>query len=140
MTRNSKKLNVYESRQVEQIAAWKAEFPNPIGELFRAAAQPLAKAVEYIIPDTVALLAIESTYRTAELAATANDIKAQAGVTELSALRQRPLELCDKLSRRVGTIAQVISQPPKERSLAPAGCGRLCLTCRCFSAFAFALF
>jgi hypothetical protein len=109
MTRNSKKLNDYESRQVERIAAWKSEFPNPFGELFRAAAQPLGKAVKYIIPDSVALLAIESTYRAAEVAATANDIKVQAGVKELSALRQRPLELCDKLSRRVGTIAQVIA-------------------------------
>jgi EcsC protein family len=109
MTRNSKKLNDYESRQVERIAAWKSEFPNPFGELFRAAAQPLGKAVEYIIPDRVALLAIESTYKAADLAATANDIMVQAGVKELSALRQRPLELCDKLSRRVGTIAQVIA-------------------------------
>jgi hypothetical protein len=139
MTRICKKLNEYEAQQVERIAAWKSEFPNPFGELFRAAAEPIAKAVESIIPDRVALLAIESTYRAADLAATANDIKVQAGVKELSALRQRPLELCDKLSRRVGTTAQVIAMP-KEPSQAPAGYGPLCLTCRCFSAFAFALF
>ncbi len=109
MIRNSKKLDEYESRQVEQIAAWKSEFPNPFGELFRAAAQPLGKAVEFIIPDRMAQLAIESTYKAADFAATATDIKVQAGVNELSKLRQCPLAVCDKLSRRVGTIAQAIA-------------------------------
>jgi hypothetical protein len=52
---------------------------------------------------------IDSTYRAADVAATATDIKVQAGVKELSALRQCPLEVCDKLSRRVGTIAQAIA-------------------------------
>src|SRR3954454_19536899 len=104
-----KKLTDYESRQVEKIAAWKSEFPNPFGELFRRAAQPLAKAVELIIPDRIALLAIEAAYKASDLAATQADIRLQAGVEELSELQHGPLEVCDRLSRRVGTLAQGVA-------------------------------
>lgn len=102
-------LTEYERRQVEKIAAWKSSYPNPFGELFRHVAQPLAKVVERFIPDRVALLAIESAYNASDLAATARDIEIQAGVEQISALRHKPLEQCDQLSRRVGTVAQGIA-------------------------------
>jgi hypothetical protein len=104
-----KKLTDYEERQVEKIAAWKAEFPNPFGELFRRAAQPLAKVVEFIIPDPIALGSIDAAYRASELAAFQSDLKAQAGVQDITELRHKPLEVCDGLSRRVGTIAQSLA-------------------------------
>jgi len=109
MARKTKKLTDYESRQAEQIAAWKAEFPNPFGELFRRLAQPVAKAIEFIIPDRVALLAIRATYRASDLAANVGDIKLQAGVDDISELRRKPLEVCDALSRRVGLVAQGVA-------------------------------
>src|SRR3954453_22504655 len=101
-----KTLTDYEERQVEKIAAWKAEFPNPFGELFRRAAQPLAKVVEFIIPDQIALGAIDAAYKASELAAFQSDLKVQAGVRDITELRHKPLEVCDGLSRRVGTVAQ----------------------------------
>ena len=104
-----KKLTDYEARQVEKIAAWKSEFPNPFGELFRRAAQPLAKVVEFIIPDPIALGAIDAAYKASELAAFQGDLKAQAGVQDITELRHKPLEVCDGLSRRVGTIAQSLA-------------------------------
>ena len=99
-------LTEYETRQVEKIAAWKAEYPNPFGELFRRAAQPIAKVVEAVFPDSLALAAINAAYRASELSATRSDIEVQAGVGDLSELRHKPMEVCDALSRRVGTIAQ----------------------------------
>jgi hypothetical protein len=100
------KLTEYESRQVEKIVAWKAEYPNPFGELFRRAAQPIARVVETIVPDQIALAAIDAAYKASELSATRSDILLQAGVSDLSELRQKPMEVCDALSRRVGTLAQ----------------------------------
>jgi len=107
--KKEKKLTGYEERQVEKIAAWKAEFPNPFGELFRRAAQPLAKVVEFIIPDQIALGSIDAAYRASELAAFQSDLKAQAGVQDITELKHKPLEVCDGLSRRVGTIAQSLA-------------------------------
>lgn len=106
LQKKEKKLTDYEARQVEEIAAWKAEFPNPFGELFRRAAQPLAKVVEFLIPDQIALGAIEAAYKASELAAFQGDLKIQAGVKDIAELRHKPLEVCDGLSRRVGTVAQ----------------------------------
>jgi EcsC protein family len=99
-------LTDYEARQVEKIAAWKASFPNPFGELFRHAAQPLADFVERFIPDRIALLSIDAAYNASDLSASENDIKIQAGVGHISELRHKPLQECDRLSRRAGTFAQ----------------------------------
>src|SRR3954447_16666848 len=100
------KLTDYEARQVEKIAAWKAEYPNPFGELFRRVAHPIAKVVELVIPDQLAIGAINAAYKASELSATRSDIERQAGVSDIAELRQKPMEVCDALSRRVGTIAQ----------------------------------
>jgi hypothetical protein len=101
-----KTLSDYEQAQVEKIAAWKAEFPNPFGELFRRVAQPVAHVVEYIVPDRFGLAAIHAAYKAADRAATTEDLKVSAGVHDLSELRHKSLELCDGLSRTVGTSAQ----------------------------------
>ena len=104
-----KKLTDYESCQVEKIAAWKAAFPNPFGELFRRGAEPIAKVVEIIIPDRVALLSIEAAYKSSVLAATKGDIWLDAGVADITKLRHEPLEVCDRLARRVGSFAQGVA-------------------------------
>jgi hypothetical protein len=102
-------LTDYERAEVAKVAAWKGEHPNPFGELFRKAAHPVAKAVESLIPDRIALVAIESAYRAAGTTATHGDIKRQAGVSEISELRTGSLERCDQLSRQVGRNAQGIA-------------------------------
>jgi hypothetical protein len=103
------KLTDYERAQVEKIAAWKAEFPNPFGELFRRVAQPVADVIEYIVPDRLALGAIEAAYKAADRAATKEDLEVSAGVQDSSELRHKSLELCDELSRTVGTAAQSLA-------------------------------
>ena len=104
-----KKLTEYETCQVEKIAVWKSASPNPFGELFRRGSQPIAKVVEIIIPDRLALLSIEATYKLSLIAATKGDIWLEAGVADISKLRHEPLEVCDRLSRRVGTFAQTVA-------------------------------
>ena len=73
------KLTDYEQAQVEKIASWKASHPNAFGELFHRAARPVASFFEFIVPDAVALGAIEEVYKASDLAATQEDIKLQAG-------------------------------------------------------------
>ncbi len=103
------KLTDYEQAQVEKIAAWKASHPNAFGDLFHRVTRPMARLVEFIVPDAVALRAIDAVYTAAELAATQEDIKLQAGVADLSELRQKPMQVCDDLSRRVGTTGQDVA-------------------------------
>jgi hypothetical protein len=107
--RADQNLTEYEARQVEKIAAWKGAFPNPFGELFHRAAMPIGKVVEAVIPDRVVLAAIQAAYKASDLSATTKDIKAQAGVDDIAKLREKPLEVCDRLSRRVGTLAQGVA-------------------------------
>ena len=96
----------YEQRQVEKIASWKGSYPNPFAELFHEAARPLTRFIEFLVPDALALGAIEAAYKASELSATQADIKVQAGVRDIRELRHASLEICDRLSRRVGTMAQ----------------------------------
>lgn len=98
-------LTEYEAEQVEQIARWKAEHPNILSELFRMVAQPVARAVEQVIPDPVFQRAIEVTYRVAQKAADPELVVRQAGVRDLGELRRLPLEECDRLARKVGELA-----------------------------------
>src|SRR5262249_47608078 len=100
------RLTEYESSQVDRIAAWKVEHPNPFGELFRRAAQPVADLVEYILPDRVALSALETSYQAARMSAMPVDFLKKAGVQEITELRSKPLATCDELARGVGATAQ----------------------------------
>src|SRR5208337_2649927 len=103
------KLTDYEQAQVEKIASWKASHPNAFGELFHRVARPVAGFFEFIVPDAVVLGAIEAVYKASDLAATQEDIKLQAGVADLSELRQKPMQVCDELSRRFGSMGQGVA-------------------------------
>ena len=103
------KLTAYESEQVRQIAAWKSEPPNPLSELWKLITLPGARLVEKLIPDRVVRAAIEKSYDVSELLAGEQDIQRQAGVKDLSELRDKPLEECDRLARQVGLAAQALA-------------------------------
>jgi hypothetical protein len=102
-------LSDYEAGQVREIAAWKSEPPNPFSELFKRAMLPGARLVESVIPDQVVRAAIEKAYDAAELSAFKGDVKAQAGVGDLATLREKPLGECDKLAKRIGSVALSVS-------------------------------
>ena len=78
-------------------------------ELFHEAAKPLSRVIQFIVPDALARGAIEAAYKASELSATQSDIELQAGVRDVRELRHASLETCDRLSRRVGTMAQGVA-------------------------------
>lgn len=113
MTRHTdtkrEQLTEYESDQVQQIAAWKSEPPNVLAELWKILTQPAAKAVRVVIPDKLIELVLGGADATANFLTWQQDIKRQAGVSDISELRDRPLEECDRLAQRTGLIAQVVA-------------------------------
>ena len=102
-------LTAYESDQVAQIAAWKSRPPNPVGEILDRITLPGAKLVEKVIPDATVRVAIEQSFRLAVLLAGKEEIKRRAGVHDLSELRKKPLEDCDRLALQTGVFSQVFS-------------------------------
>ena len=132
VVKSETKLTDYEQAQVEKIASWKASHPNAFGELFHRVARPVARFFEFIVPDAVALGAIEAVYKASDLAATQEDIKLQAGVADLSELRQKPMQVCDELSRRFGSMGQgVATLEGAPRGLVESG--PPCSTCLCYT-------
>lgn len=107
--RRRTKPDDYEAWQVQEIAAWKSEFSNPFGELFRRSAQPVVKVVESIIPDRLARTAVEAAYRAARAMATEADVRLLAGVDDVRELQRKPLELCDRLAAGVGETGMAIA-------------------------------
>jgi EcsC protein family len=102
-------LTAYEAEQVRQIAAWKSLPPNPLSELWKIVSLPAARALERLIPDQVVRIAIEKAYELSGVLADENDIKRRAGVHDLTELRHRPLEECDRLSKQIGATALAIA-------------------------------
>jgi hypothetical protein len=92
--------------QVERIATWKSEHPNPFAELFRRASQPVAEVVEYLLPDRAALAALNAAYEAASRISNPSGIRRRASVQEIEELREKPLEFCDGLAREVGHSTQ----------------------------------
>src|SRR5438105_2672961 len=89
-------LTPYEAQQVRRIAAWKSLPPNPLSEMVKMVTLPGAKVIEPLIPDRIVRHAIEKAYDISEIIAGQEDTKRQAGVKDLSELRDRPLEECDR--------------------------------------------
>jgi hypothetical protein len=102
-----KRLTPYEAAQVESIARWKSTQPSPFAEIVRNITLPVANLCEKFIPDRLANSAIVGASRVAELTAGHKDIEHRAGVSNLTELRNKHLEECDRLAARVGAIALV---------------------------------
>jgi hypothetical protein len=102
-------LTSHEAEQVRQIAAWKSQPPNPFSEMARMITMPVARWLEKVIPDPLVEFAVEKAYSASELLAGHDDIQRKAGVRELVEMRDKPLDLCDRLASEVGIGAQAIS-------------------------------
>ncbi len=103
------RLTAYESDQVARIAAWKSRPPNPVGEILDRITLPGAKLVEKVIPDAVVRVAIEQSFRLAVLLAGQEEIKRRGGVDDLSDLKKKLLEDCDRLALETGVFSQVFA-------------------------------
>lgn len=102
-------LNAYEAKQVERIAEWKGEHPDPFSELFKRVTQPGMKLIERLIPDRLAVVAINQTYELSAVSAGQRDIMVKAKVEHLQDLLHRSLEECDQLALGVGRTSRAIA-------------------------------
>jgi hypothetical protein len=102
-------LTTHEAEQVRQIALWKSRPPNPLDEIAKMIVLPGARFLERLIPDQVVTTAIDRAYSLSRRLANPGAIKRTALVSELSELRDRPLEECDRLARDVALTARIIS-------------------------------
>jgi hypothetical protein len=102
-------LTDYEKAQVEQIAAWKSEPPNPFSEMFKTITLRGARVVERVIPDSVVEAAIARAYDLAAMTAMKEEVKTQTGANDLGELRNWSLEECDQCAHRVGAASRVWS-------------------------------
>jgi hypothetical protein len=100
-------LTPYESQQVREIAAWKAQPPHAFVEPFKRITLAGSNLLEKIIPDRAAQIAIENLYSAAAGMAIPEETMRVAGVQDLAELRSKPLEDCDRLALRVGSVARV---------------------------------
>jgi EcsC protein family len=109
-TRSSrKKLTAYEAEQVDEIARWKSQPPNPLAELWNLVALQAAKAVTFLLPDVLVRSAIEASYKAAEKLAARHTLAARAGVDDVTQLRKKSLEECDKLASEVARISKAVA-------------------------------
>ena len=102
-------LTAYESDQIHRIALWKSEPPNPFSELWKRVTHPGTRAIEKLIPKSILRASIEKSYDAAELIAGREDIKSRAGIHDLTELKNKPLEECDRLANQVGMTAQALA-------------------------------
>jgi EcsC protein family len=103
------RLTAYESAQVSQIAGWKSKPPNPFFKMIRKITMPGAKVIDRILPDEMVRVAIDKAYQLAVKLAGKEDIKKRAGVGDLTDLRKKPLEDCDRMAFQVGVFSQVLA-------------------------------
>jgi hypothetical protein len=103
------RLTAYESDQVAQIATWKGIPPSPLNEVLDRLTLPGAKLVEKVIPDAAVRVAIEQSFRIAALLAGKEEVQRRAKVEDLSDLRKKPLEECDRLAMQTGVYSQVFA-------------------------------
>ena len=99
-------LTPYEAEQVRRIAAWKSEPPHSLGELWKRVTLPAAHAIQRAIPHRVVRAAITRAYDASELVAGEEDVKRRARISDLTELRQGPLERCDRLAVSIGAAAE----------------------------------
>ena len=99
-------LTAYESAQVEEIAAWKAEEPGPVSRALKRVRQPLGQLVGKAVPGSLVRKIAEKAEALVEKVEGLQEIASEAGVADIAELRYRPLEECDRLTSAVSTRAQ----------------------------------
>ncbi len=102
-------LTSYEVEQMGQIAAWKSKPINPFAELWNVSVLQAAKLVTFVVPHALVRLTIESSYRAAQKLAAPETIAGQAGVKDLTDLRKKPLDECDRLAQDVANTARALA-------------------------------
>lgn len=95
------KLTKYEQEQVDAIEKWKREEPGVVSQAFGVAIEPLAWLVNKVIPEKAVRGALDLSNSMAEWLTDTGDVIRDGGVGSVSELRNKDLELSDKLADEV---------------------------------------
>jgi hypothetical protein len=101
-----KSLTAYESAQVAEIAAWKAEAPGPIARLWQGVRGPLGRVVGKAVPASMVRKLAEKAEALVEHHDGLDQTAREAGVEDIEELRYRTLEESDRLAKAVSARAQ----------------------------------
>jgi hypothetical protein len=97
----------YERRVIRQIADWKTQSPALPARLADRVGRPITWAVNRIIPGAVVRTAIRSADAASQWMSNPAWLKSAAGGATVHDLRTKSLLLSDRLSRRMGDVAQI---------------------------------
>ena len=107
--RTKPKLTAYEKDQIDQIAAWKSQPPNPFGELLRKVTLPVANVLEKFVPETPIRIAIDQSFSLAFILTRQDSLRRRAGVADLTSMQRKPLQECDRLASQTGMFSQTFA-------------------------------
>jgi hypothetical protein len=96
-----KKLTKYEKEQLGAIEKWKKEEPGAVSQAFGFAIEPLAWLVNKVVPEAAIRGALDFSNAMAQWLTDTGDVVRGGGVTSLGELRNKDLELSDKLADEV---------------------------------------
>jgi EcsC protein family len=102
-------LNDYEAAQVAEIAAWKGEEPGAISRTLRKVRAPLGRLIGRTIPKGMIRSLAEKSGRLVEHHDGLREVAREAGVGDVTELRNRALRECDRLAVAVSTRAQFLA-------------------------------
>ncbi|KXK29880.1 MAG: EcsC protein family protein [Candidatus Brocadia sinica] len=94
-------LTKYEDEQVRKIREWKIKEPSVMSKTFGKVAVPVTWLVQKIIPHAAIRSAIDVVNSAGKWLSDAGDIKRNGMVSEIQNLRNKDLELSDKLANSV---------------------------------------
>ncbi|MGE5405461.1 MAG: EcsC family protein [Candidatus Saccharibacteria bacterium] len=94
-------LNNYEMKQVREIKQWKREEPGVVSMLMGKVVAPFNWVLDKMVPTTAIEAALNISNIMARLLADERDILRDAGLTNVYELRNKNLELSDKLANDV---------------------------------------
>jgi hypothetical protein len=97
----------YERRVIRQIADWKTQSPALPARLADHASRPITWAVKRILPRSVVRTAIRSADAASQWMSHPAWLKSAAGGASVDELRTKSLPLSDRLSQRIGDVAQI---------------------------------
>jgi hypothetical protein len=101
--------DAYESEVLQRIRAWEAEPPPPAARMFARAAGPASRAMQNLVPVAVLRGALDAVERSASRLSRRDALLRAAGVDDVAALRDKPLQRCDTLARSVERRGMVMA-------------------------------
>ncbi len=102
-------LTAYESEQVAEIAAWKAEQPGPVSRFLQKVRAPLGRVVGRAVPGSMVRAIAEKAEALVETHDGLQEIAREAGVHDIRELCHQALEKCDRLALGVSAQAQKLA-------------------------------